>query len=52
MDPIHIRNVFNNKVDLMLSAGNLTGMPSSVIDLSDEAPEVLREGAGDISLFV
>ena len=52
MDPIEIRNVFNNKVDLMLSAGNLNGMPSSVIDLSDEAPEVLREGAGDVSLFV
>ncbi len=52
MDPIEIRSVFNNKVDLMLSAGNLSGQPSSVIDLSDEAPEVLREGAGDISLFV
>jgi tRNA threonylcarbamoyl adenosine modification protein (Sua5/YciO/YrdC/YwlC family) len=52
MDPIEIRSVFNNKVDLMLSAGNLSGQPSSVIDLSDETPEVLREGAGDISLFV
>ena len=52
MDPIQIRSVFNNKVDLMLSSGNLGGQPSSVIDLSDEAPEVLREGAGDVSLFV
>ncbi len=52
MDPIEIRSVFNNKVDLMLSAGNISGQPSSVIDLSDEAPEVLREGAGDVSLFV
>ncbi len=52
IDPIEIRSVFNNKVDLMLSSGNLSGQPSSVIDLSDEAPEVLREGAGDVSLFV
>jgi tRNA threonylcarbamoyl adenosine modification protein (Sua5/YciO/YrdC/YwlC family) len=52
MNPIEIRSVFNNQVDLMLSAGNLSGQPSSVIDLSDTTPEILREGAGDVSLFV
>ena len=33
----------------MLSSGSLAGSPSSVIDLSEEEPEVIREGAGDVS---
>ncbi len=51
-DPAQIKNEFNNQVDLMLASGNLNGQPSSVVDLSDEKPLVIREGAGDISLFV
>jgi tRNA threonylcarbamoyl adenosine modification protein (Sua5/YciO/YrdC/YwlC family) len=47
-----IREFFENKVDLMLSSGNLKGELSSVIDLSEAEPEVIREGAGDVSLFV
>ena len=49
--PAEIRSIFNSQVDLMLSSGSLAGAPSSVIDLSEEAPEVIREGAGDVSLF-
>ena len=52
IDPIEIKNVFNWQVDLMLASGNLNGRPSSVINLSEEEPEVIREGAGDVSLFV
>ena len=52
IDPFEIKNIFNSQVDLMLASGNLSGDPSSVIDLSAEAPEVIREGAGDVSLFV
>ncbi len=51
-DPFEIKNIFNAQVDLMLSMGPLMGEPSTVVDLSDEEPEVLREGAGDVSLFV
>jgi tRNA threonylcarbamoyl adenosine modification protein (Sua5/YciO/YrdC/YwlC family) len=51
-DPFEIRNIFNSQVDLMLSMGPLMGEQSTVVDLSDEAPEVLREGAGDVSMFV
>jgi tRNA threonylcarbamoyl adenosine modification protein (Sua5/YciO/YrdC/YwlC family) len=51
-EPFEIRNIFNNQIDLMLSSGNLTGSPSSVVDLSEDQPEIIREGAGDISLFV
>jgi len=35
----------------MLSQGGLSGKPSSIVDLSGEAPEIIREGAGDISFF-
>lgn len=52
IDPSEIKSVFNFQVDLMLASGNLIGRPSSVIDLSDEIPVIVREGAGDISLFL
>ncbi|HSD63633.1 MAG TPA: L-threonylcarbamoyladenylate synthase [Ignavibacteriaceae bacterium] len=51
-DPFEIQNIFNTQVDLMLSTGPLTGQPSTVVDLSNEEPEVLRKGAGDVSLFM
>ena len=51
-DPNEIRSIFNSRVDLMLASGNLSGIPSSVIDLSDDEPVVIRKGAGDVSLFV
>ena len=51
LDPHEIRSVFDFQVDLMLASGNLSGKPSSVIDLSGEEPVVVREGAGDITTF-
>jgi tRNA threonylcarbamoyl adenosine modification protein (Sua5/YciO/YrdC/YwlC family) len=51
IDPQEIKAVFNSQVDLMLASGNLSGKPSSVIDLSGEEPVVVRVGAGDITTF-
>lgn len=51
-DPEEIRVVFNTQVDLMLASGALEGVPSSIIDLSGNEPEIIREGAGDISMFM
>ena len=51
-EPFEIRNIFNNQVDFMLASGNLIGDPSSVIDLSEDQPEIIRRGAGDVALFV
>jgi len=51
-DPFEIRNIFSSQVDLMLATGHLSGALSSIVDLSMEEPEVLRQGAGDVSLFV
>lgn len=51
-DPLEIKTIFNNQIDLMLSSGSLQGQPSSIIDLSAETPEIVREGAGDLSYFL
>ncbi|MGE5410908.1 MAG: L-threonylcarbamoyladenylate synthase [Clostridiales bacterium] len=51
-DPQEMKSIFNMQIDLMLSCGNLQGEPSSIVDLSNETPEVIREGAGDVSYFL
>jgi tRNA threonylcarbamoyl adenosine modification protein (Sua5/YciO/YrdC/YwlC family) len=51
-DPLEIKSIFSNKVDLMLANGALIGEASSVIDLSEDEPEIIREGAGDVAMFV
>jgi len=38
-------------VDLMLASSTMSFEPSSVVDISGEEPEIIREGAGDVSLF-
>jgi len=50
-DPFEIKNIFNSRVDLMLASNTMSFEPSSVVDLSGDEPEIIREGAGDISLF-
>ena len=52
IDAEEIRAVFNSQVDLMLASENIFGKPSTVIDLSEDEPQIIREGAGDISYFV
>ena len=51
-DPEEIKVVFGMHIDLMLSMGGLSGEPSSIIDLSNEEPEIIREGSGDVSYFL
>ena len=50
-NPDEIRAIFDFSVDLMLSDGIQANESSSIIDLSGEEPNVIREGAGDLSLF-
>ena len=50
-NPEEIRAIFDFSVDLMLSLGEQNSKPSSIIDLSEDTPEILREGAGDLSMF-
>ena len=39
-------------MDLVVDAGDTPAEPTTVIDWSEGAPEVLRVGAGDTSRFV
>jgi tRNA threonylcarbamoyl adenosine modification protein (Sua5/YciO/YrdC/YwlC family) len=48
-DPDVIREHFNNAVDLILDGGVLLSEPSTVLDLTGEAPVLVRKGAGDVS---
>ncbi len=48
-DPDAIAKTFNRSVDVLLDAGSLHQEPSSVIDLTGDTPEILREGSGDLS---
>jgi tRNA threonylcarbamoyl adenosine modification protein (Sua5/YciO/YrdC/YwlC family) len=51
IDPLEIRSVFDFQVDLMLASANISGTPSTVVDISGEDPIIVREGAGDIRAF-
>ncbi|MEI7812163.1 MAG: L-threonylcarbamoyladenylate synthase [Ignavibacteria bacterium] len=51
-DPLEIQTIFNSQIELMLASGSLQGQVSTIVDLSSDTPEIVREGAGDISLFV
>jgi len=50
-DPFEMINNMNHDVDLVLDAGILPSEPSTIVDLSQDIPEIIREGAGDISLI-
>lgn len=50
-DPLEIQAKFDHHVDFMLSAGILNRKTSSIVDLSKDQPEIIREGAGDVSIF-
>jgi len=51
-DPYEIDLLLGNRVDLVIDGGPIYSDPSSVIDLTGEVPEVLREGKGDVTPFL
>ena len=51
IDPYDIRQVLGNDVDQVIDGGYCGMEPTSVIDLADDTPLVLRAGKGDISAF-
>ena len=46
-----IKEALDNQVDAVLDAGDCGTDPTTVVDLSGGAPEVLRVGAGDAARF-
>lgn len=49
--PYDIEQNLGNRLDLIIDGGDIYPDPSSVIDLTSNYPEILREGKGDVSPF-
>jgi tRNA threonylcarbamoyl adenosine modification protein (Sua5/YciO/YrdC/YwlC family) len=47
-DPENLFEQWESKIDLMLSDGYGNNIPSTVLDLSTDPFEIIREGAGEI----
>jgi tRNA threonylcarbamoyl adenosine modification protein (Sua5/YciO/YrdC/YwlC family) len=50
-DPAEIEERFGKQLDLVIDGGTIVAEHSSIIDLSDDFPKVIRAGKGDVSLF-
>ena len=48
-NPQEIAEQYRYQVDLILDKGIMPNIPSTVVDFSVNPPEILREGAGDVS---
>ncbi len=46
-----IEMLLNNRVDMIIDGSPVYPDPSSVIDLTGDSPEILREGKGDVNPF-
>lgn len=51
MDPYEMNQVLGHAVDLIIDGGYCGYEATSVIDLHEDTPVVLRKGKGDVSLF-
>jgi len=50
-DAEEIRRHLEHFVELVIDSGSCDGQPTTVVDLSTDAPRLVREGAGDIRPF-
>lgn len=50
-EPFEIEQYLSNRVDVIIDGGRIFPDPSSIIDLTGDFPEILREGKGDVTPF-
>jgi tRNA A37 threonylcarbamoyladenosine synthetase subunit TsaC/SUA5/YrdC len=50
-DATLIHDHFGSRIEAVIDSGPVPGLPSSVISLIDDEPDIIRRGAGDVSLF-
>jgi tRNA threonylcarbamoyl adenosine modification protein (Sua5/YciO/YrdC/YwlC family) len=50
-DPAEIEERFGKRLDLVIDGGVIVAEHSSIIDLTDDFPRVIRVGKGDVSLY-
>jgi tRNA threonylcarbamoyl adenosine modification protein (Sua5/YciO/YrdC/YwlC family) len=51
IDPYDIRKTLEHDVDLVIDGGYCGMEPTTVVDLADDVPVIVREGKGDITPF-
>lgn len=51
-DPEEIREHLEHQVDLIIHGGYLGQQPTTVIDLTDDTPVVIRQGSGSVEPFI
>ena len=51
-DPEEIRDRLERQVDLIIHGGYLGQEPTTVVDLTEDTPVILREGSGSITPFI
>ncbi len=51
-DPLEIRRELEHRVELVIDAGTCGIEPTTVVDLVDGAPRILRQGRGDPAPFM
>jgi len=49
--PFEIQEKFGKNLDIVVDGGTLISEPSTIIDLTTDNPEVLREGKGAVNIF-
>ena len=50
-DAVEIRRALEHEIDLVIDSGPCNGEVTTVVDLSGDAPRLVREGKGDIRPF-
>lgn len=44
-----VKETLDNVVDLVIEAGDVSTEPTTVVDLTEEQPQIVRAGAGDVA---
>ncbi len=50
-DPEEIRSRLEKLIDLVIDGGACSLMPTTVVDMTHEDPELVRQGRGDVGMF-
>ena len=50
-DPAEIEERYGKQLDLVIDGGVIVPEHSSIVDLTDDSPKVIRTGKGDVNLF-
>lgn len=50
-DPYDIRDTLEHHLDLIIDGGYCGFEPTTVVEITEDGPQVLREGLGDVNVF-